>query len=130
MDGPFSQFLTTRNPFLRMSWKFQGVLFLLALIYLLKSVYQRAFQNLSQGLKRQDVQTLTITAIGLIGMQSFLTWGATYTIMSHANLFSSLCSIMIVAWRFAALKPVTKYEIVGCLVGVSGCVVTTFDPSA
>lgn len=65
-----------------------------------------------------------------MGMQSFLTWGATFTIMSHANLFSSLCSILIVALRLATMKPVTKYEIIGSIVALLGCVVTTFDPSA
>lgn len=69
-------------------------------------------------------------AIGLMGMQSFLTWGATYTIMSHANLYSSLCSIIIVGMRLATLKPVTKFEIIGCIVALFGCVITTFDPEA
>jgi drug/metabolite transporter (DMT)-like permease len=65
-----------------------------------------------------------------MGMQSFLTWGATYTIMSHANLYSSLCSIMIVGLRMATLEPVTKFEIIGCIVALFGCVITTFDPEA
>ena len=79
---------------------------------------------------RTEYKELIITAVGLIGMQSFLSWGATYTIMSHANLYSSLTSMMIVGWRLSSRKPVTKFEIVGTLVALSGCAVTTFDPSA
>lgn len=82
------------------------------------------------GIKKSDLGTLIVTAIGLIGMQSFLTWGATYTIMSHANLYSSLCAIMIVGWRLAVRSPVSKMEILGTIVSMGGCVVTTFDPSA
>ena len=130
MDGPFSQFLTTRNPFLRMSWKFQGVLFLLIMIYLSLRLLKSGSINLTRGMTKEDLVTLTITSIGLIGMQSFLTWGATYTIMAHANLYSSLCSIMIVAWRLSRNVPVTKYEIIGSVIALGGCVVTTFDPSA
>jgi len=37
--------------------------------------------------------------VGLIGMQSFLTWGAELTIMAHANLYSSLSSMIIVCMR-------------------------------
>lgn len=50
--------------------------------------------------------------------------------MAHANLYSSLCSIMIVAWRLSSNVPVTKYEIIGSVIALGGCVVTTFDPSA
>ncbi|TNV77564.1 hypothetical protein FGO68_gene15410 [Halteria grandinella] len=133
MDGPFSQFLTTRNPFLRMSWKFQGVLFLLiiyaALLFAFRLITRQSNLN-SKGIQKSDIVTLLLTAIGLIGMQSFLTWGATYTIMSHANLYSSLCAIMIVGWRLVAKAPVSNAEFVGSFVALSGCLVTTFDPSA
>lgn len=128
MDGPFSQFLTTRNPFLRMSWKFQGVLLLLSLCFLALRAVSKP--HLLQGIGKSEIKDLAITAVGLIGMQSFLTWGATYTIMAHANLYSSLTSMMIVAWRLSSRKPVTKYEIFGTLVALGGCFVTTFDPSA
>lgn len=128
MDGPFSQFLTTRNPFLRMSWKFQGVLFLLILGYIAMRAVSKP--RLFKGMGKNEVKDLIITAMGLIGMQSFLTWGATYTIMAHANLYSSLTSMMIVGWRLSCRKPVTKYEILGTLVALGGCFVTTFDPSA
>jgi hypothetical protein len=47
---------------------------------------------------------LLATGTGLMGMQSFLTWGATYTIMSHANLFSSLVSVIIVCYRLITFK--------------------------
>lgn len=50
--------------------------------------------------------------------------------MSHANLYSSLCAMIIVGLRFSMRKPVTKFEVIGTLVALSGCVVTTFDPSA
>lgn len=40
-----------------------------------------------------------LTTIGLMGMQVFLSWGSIYTIMSHANLFSSVCAIVIVSYR-------------------------------
>jgi hypothetical protein len=79
---------------------------------------------------KTEVRDMAITAIGLIGMQSFLTWGATYTIMAHANLYSSLTSMMIVAWRLSTRKPVTKFEVLGTIVALGGCFVTTFDPSA
>lgn len=81
-------------------------------------------------MSQEDLHTLIYAAIGLMGMQSFLTWGATYTIMSHANLYSSLSSIMIVAMRLAYLKPVTRFEIIGSIVALMGCVITTFDPDA
>jgi hypothetical protein len=41
MDGPFSQFITTRNPFLRMSWKFQGIFLFLILIIACKYLYKK-----------------------------------------------------------------------------------------
>ena len=73
---------------------------------------------------------MILTSVGLIGMQSFLTWGAIYTIMTHANLFSSLCAIMIVVVRLLSLKKVTRMEIIGSIIAVSGCMLTSFDPSA
>lgn len=63
-------------------------------------------------------------------MQSFLTWGATYTIMSHANLFSSLVSIIIVSYRLLTFKTITKYEIMGSFIAITGCAMTTLDGSA
>jgi hypothetical protein len=44
-------------------------------------------------------RNLMFASIGLIGMQAFLTWGAMFTIMSHADLYSSLCAIIIVFYR-------------------------------
>jgi len=70
------------------------------------------------------------TAVGLMGMQSFLTWGATYTIMSHANLFSSLVSIIIVSYRLLTFKAISKFEIIGSLIAIIGCAMTTLDGSA
>lgn len=69
-------------------------------------------------------------SVGLIGMQSFLSWGSTYTIMSHANLFSSLCGIIIVVARLLTFQKVTQVEIVGAFVSVIGCILTTFDNKA
>jgi drug/metabolite transporter (DMT)-like permease len=28
------------------------------------------------------------------------------------------------------MQPVTRFEIIGCIVSLSGCVITTFDPQA
>ena len=63
-------------------------------------------------------------------MQSFLSWGATYTIMSHANLYSSLTSLLVIAFRMTTCRPLTKYEIFGSIVAIVGCTITTQDPSA
>ena len=59
-----------------------------------------------------------------------MTWGATYTIMSHANLYSSLCALMIVGIHFFRGQHVTKQEIIGSIIGLMGCVVTNYDPEA
>ena len=50
--------------------------------------------------------------------------------MAHANLYSSLSSMIIVCTRLIRFQPVTKFEIIGCIVSLFGCVVTTFDPNA
>ena len=74
-----------------------------------------------------------LTSIGLLGMQSFLSYGSMYTIMSHANLFSSLCALIIICWRIAVFRTatiITKWEVIGSLVALAGCVVTTFDGDA
>ena len=71
-----------------------------------------------------------LTSLGLIGMQVFLTWGSMYTIMSHANLFSSLCAIIIVVYRLVTLQKVTIYEIIGSVVAIVGCLFTSFDSGA
>jgi hypothetical protein len=71
-----------------------------------------------------------LTAIGLIGMQVFLTWGSMYTIMSHANLFSSVCAIVIVLYRLVSCQRITIPEIVGSLIAVIGCFFTSYDSGA
>ena len=50
--------------------------------------------------------------------------------MAHANLYSSLSSMIIVCMRLIRFQPVTKFEIVGCIISLFGCVITTFDPNA
>jgi drug/metabolite transporter (DMT)-like permease len=50
--------------------------------------------------------------------------------MSHANLFSSLCAVIIVAYRLATFEKVTKVEIIGTAIAIFGCVMTSFDRSA
>lgn len=65
-----------------------------------------------------------------MGMQSFLTWGATYTIMSHANLFSSLVSVIIVCYRLLTFKFISKFEVIGTFIAIIGCAMTTLDGSA
>jgi hypothetical protein len=109
------------------------VLFLLAIFCVLNGLYHLASRKnarISINLRQRELVMLAYTAVGLIGMQSFLSWGATYTIMSHANLFSSLCAIMIVIARLSTCLPVSKAEIVGSIIALGGCLITTFDPSA
>ncbi len=50
--------------------------------------------------------------------------------MAHANLYSSVCAILIVGFRFLIQKPVTKMEVIGSIIAVSGCMITSFDPNA
>ena len=50
--------------------------------------------------------------------------------MSHANLFSSLCAIIIVIYRLATLNPVTKVEILGTSIAILGCILTSIDSKA
>ena len=76
------------------------------------------------------VTDLLMTSVGLIGMQSFLTWGAQYTIISHVNLYSSLCAIMIVAYRLVTCHTLTWIEIGGSLIAFTGCILTSFDKDA
>ena len=71
-----------------------------------------------------------LTTIGLIGMQVFLSWGSIYTIMSHANLFSSICAIVIVTYRLLTFQRVTIPEIVGSFIAIGGCVITSYDSGA
>ena len=71
-----------------------------------------------------------MTTIGLMGMQVFLSWGSIYTIMAHANLFSSVCAIVIVTYRVLTFQRVTIPEIVGSLIAIGGCIVTSFDAGA
>jgi drug/metabolite transporter (DMT)-like permease len=73
---------------------------------------------------------LLATGVGLMGMQSFLTWGATYTIMAHANLFSSLVSVIIVGYRLLTFKQISKFEVIGTSIAILGCAMTTLDSSA
>ena len=133
MDGPFSQLMHTGNPFLRMAWKFQGVLifffFFLCVRMLLTKTSPR--NELSKwDLSWPVLRSLLLASFGLIGMQSFLSWGATYTIMSHANLYSSLTSLLVITYRMTTCRPLTKYEIIGSIVAILGCTITTQDPMA
>ncbi len=73
---------------------------------------------------------LLLASVGLIGMQSFLSWGATYTIMAHANLYSSLTSMLVVTFRISTCRAVDKFELIGCCVAILGCIITSWDPSA
>lgn len=50
--------------------------------------------------------------------------------MMQANIFSSLCSIMIVILKLVTCKVVTKYEIIGSIIGILGCIVISFDYQA
>lgn len=63
-------------------------------------------------------------------MQSFLAWGAKYTIMSHANLFSSLTAILVVIYRFLTCSKVTLIELSATAIAISGCSIITLDPHA
>ena len=134
MDGPFSQFVTTKNAFLRMAWKFQGVFVLFMAFKLLQMFVTRSWsiemRSLRMNLTVKHVRDLIYAAIGLIGMQSFLSWGAIYTIMAHANLFSSLSAILIVLFRLSTCRKVTPIEILGSFIALIGCFITTFDSKA
>lgn len=63
-------------------------------------------------------------------MQSFLSWGSAYTIMAHANLFSSLTAILVVLYKIMTCSKVTGVEIMGTLLSIGGCGITTMDSSA
>lgn len=133
MDGPFTQLLHTSNPFLRIAWKFQGVLVFFLLFFIVRLIANRCsirheFSTWNMSLK-VNLQLL-VASFGLIGMQSFLTWGATFTIMSHANLYSSLTSLLVVTFRFVTCRPLSRFEIVGCIVAIFGCAITTWDSDA
>jgi len=73
---------------------------------------------------------LVIASFGLMGMQSFLSWGSAYTIMSHANLFSSLTAILVVLYRIISCKKLTLTEMFATALAFVGCTFITFDPSA
>eukprot|EP00347_Sterkiella_histriomuscorum_P015235 403357799 len=133
MDGPFSQFLKADNPFLKMAWKFQGVLLLFTIFQIGFCIYKKqSFWQSIEGWKIDWVTNINLylASLGLIGMQSFLSWGAAYTIMSHANLFSSLTAILVVLYKLVTCYKVTKIEILGTVISISGCGITTFDPHA
>ncbi|CDW78761.1 UNKNOWN [Stylonychia lemnae] len=133
MDGPFSQFLQANNPFLKMAWKFQGVFFLFLIIYVfLVAIKKRGIIGQFSQWKNtyQTYLNLLIASIGLIGMQSFLSWGAAYTIMSHANLFSSLTAMLVVSYKLLTCSQITRCEIIGTVISIIGCGLTTQDPHA
>lgn len=50
--------------------------------------------------------------------------------MSHADLFSSLTAILVVLYKVFSCCDVTRVEILGTLISISGCGVATFDPHA
>lgn len=86
-----------------MAWKFQGVFLIFGLVegFRLVAGYssvQKTVSVFKENPLRMSINFI-LTSIGLIGMQVFLSWGSIYTIMAHANLFSSVCAIVIVTYR-------------------------------
>lgn len=65
---------------------------------------------------------------------NFFTIGYTlsgmFTIMSHATIFGNLGGISLIILKLVMRKPVHKYEIIGLVVAISGCIIATQDKSA
>jgi drug/metabolite transporter (DMT)-like permease len=52
------------------------------------------------------------------------------TIFSHACIFTSLGGIIIVIYKLIKRETIHKYEIIGTIISLVGCVITIFDPNA
>ena len=71
-----------------------------------------------------------LASIGLLGLESFLSWGSNYTIMADANIYSGFSAMIMVFLKLVTCKGAKKVEIIACLIAIVGCVVTSEDPSA
>lgn len=71
-----------------------------------------------------------LAAFGLLGYESFLSWGSNYTIMADANIYSGFSAMIMVFMKLVTCKGTKRIEIVACLIAICGCVVTSEDPSA
>ena len=126
---PFQAALPLKSPFLKLSWRQMNMLpFLFAMaaiqVYLekdfsLKSVFKWSL------LKR----ILLIAFIGDL-MSLFGVFAGTYTIMSHVQIFSNMSGALIVLHAFLSGRAVHRFEVLGTLIALGGCLITVTDPQA
>jgi hypothetical protein len=61
---------------------------------------------------------------------SLFIWGAEMTIMSHAEIFSSLSGNFIILYRMVMRQPISEIEIWATLVSFAGATVVNLDHKA
>jgi drug/metabolite transporter (DMT)-like permease len=67
---------------------------------------------------------LVLCGFSLLAMQVTYLMSGYYTIMTHATLFTNLTPFMLVILRFIMREKLHKYETIGTVIAIVGCVVT------
>lgn len=73
---------------------------------------------------------LILCGFSLLAMQVTYLMSGYYTIMTHATLFTNLTPFMLVILRFIMREKLHKYETIGTVIAIVGCVVTVQDQEA
>ena len=63
-------------------------------------------------------------------MQFTFFYSGSFTIFSHAYIFSSSGGMLIIIYRLITRQKVHRFEIYGTVLAIIGCVVNVFDNDA
>jgi drug/metabolite transporter (DMT)-like permease len=136
---PLTINIQIENPYLKLLWRnITMVPFLIVMSYievkyrnqkLPQKEEQLGFELLMRKLweTRSD---LLLCGLCLLAMQVTYLMSGYYTIMTHATLFTNLSPFMLVILRFIMREKLHKYETIGTVIAIIGCIVTVQDQEA
>ena len=80
-----------------------------------------------QVLNAVPMRDVVATGTGMAALGGFFVLALSFTSLPHAFVLSNFASIIIVSGRIALRMPTTFLEILGCMTGITGAIITTLD---